>query len=148
LMRVAALREIGGYSADFWLDFSDIYVFQAMFRKGRRLYVAGDLVLQHSVTNMNFDKDMAPERYRNFLAAEGAYVDLFSPAPERAVHLLRLLARTIRQRRRHQKKIFSKMTWEYFCRRLFDSRAKRIQSWRKQLAQRDIPVMKDGQVVG
>ena len=30
LMRVAALREIGGYSDDFWLDLSDVYVFQAL----------------------------------------------------------------------------------------------------------------------
>jgi GT2 family glycosyltransferase len=148
LMRVAALREIGGYSDDFWLDLSDIYVFQAMYRKGKYLYIAGDLALQHSITSMDFDNDMAPERYRNFLAAETAYVDLYSSAPERAAHLIRLLARTLRQRRRHRSRVFSKMTLEFFWRRLFDSRAKRIQSWRKQLLLRDIPVIEEGQVVG
>jgi GT2 family glycosyltransferase len=148
LMRVAALREIGGYSDDFWLDLSDVYVFQAMYRKGRYLYIAGDLTLQHSITSMDFDNDMAPERYRNFLAAESAYVDLYSSAPERAAHLIRLLARTLRQRRRHRNRAFSQMTFEYFCRRLVDSRAKRIQSWREQLLRRDIPVIEEGQVVG
>ena len=148
LMRVAALREIGGYSDDFWLDLSDVYVFQAMYRKGRYLYIAGDLTLQHSITSMDFDNDMAPERYRNFLAAESAYVDLYSSAPERAAHLIRLLARTLRQRRRHRNRAFSQMTFEYFCRRLLDSRAKRIQSWREQLLRRDIPVIEEGQVVG
>jgi GT2 family glycosyltransferase len=148
LMRVAALREIGGYSDDFWLDLSDVYVFQAMYRKGRYLYIAGDLTLQHSITSMNFDKDMAPERYRNFLAAESAYVDLYSSAPERAVHVLRLLGRALLQRRRHRNRVFSKMTLEYFCRRLFDTRAKRIRSWREQLVRRDIPVIEDGRVVG
>ena len=77
LMRVASLRKIGGYSGEFWLDLSDIYVFRAMYDNGCHLYVAGDLVLDHSVTNMNFDHDMAPARYLNFLAAEGAYVDLY-----------------------------------------------------------------------
>jgi GT2 family glycosyltransferase len=148
LMRVAALREIGGYSNDFWLDLSDVYVFQAMYRRGRYLYIAGDLTLQHSITSMDFDKDMAPERYRNFLAAESAYVDIYSSAPERAFHLIRLLARTLRQRRRHQNKAFSEMTFEYFCDRLFDTRAKRIRSWRKQLLMRDIPVIEDGNVIG
>jgi GT2 family glycosyltransferase len=148
LMRVAALREIGGYSDDFWLDLSDVYVFQAMYRKGRYLYVAGDLALQHSITSMDFDNDMTPERYRNFLAAESAYVDLFSSAPERAAHLIRLLARTLRQRRRHRNRVFSELTLEYFYHRLFDTRAKRIQSWRKQLLLRDIPVIEHGQVVG
>lgn len=148
LMRVAALREIGGYSDDFWLDLSDIYVFQAMHGKGRYLYIAGDLALQHSITSMDFDNDMAPERYRNFLAAESAYIDLFSSPPERAAHLIRLLARTLRQRRRHRNRVFSELTLEYFYRRLFDTRAKRIQSWRKQLLLRDIPVIEHGQVVG
>jgi GT2 family glycosyltransferase len=148
LMRVSALREIGGYSDDFWLDLSDVYVFQAMFRKGRYLYLAGDLSLQHSITSMDFDNDMAPERYRNFLAAESAYVDLYSSAPERAFHLIRLLARTLRQRRRHRNRVFSDMTFEYLYRRLLDTRAKRIRSWRQQLLLRDIPVIEDGQVVG
>jgi GT2 family glycosyltransferase len=148
LMRVSALREIGGYSDDFWLDLSDVYVFQAMFRKGRYMYVAGDLTLQHLITSMDFDNDMTPERYRNFLAAESAFVDLFSSAPERAAHVIRLLARTLRQRRRHRNRVFSEITLEYFYRRLFDTRATRIQSWRKQLLLRDIPVIEDGQVVG
>jgi GT2 family glycosyltransferase len=148
LMRVAALREIGGYSDDFWLDLSDVYVFQAMYRRGKYLYIAGDLTLQHSITSMDFDRDMAPERYRNFLAAESAYVDLYSSAPERAAHLIRLLARTLRQRRRHRNRVFSQMTFEYFCRRLFDTRAKRIRSWREQLLKRDIPTVEGGQVVG
>jgi GT2 family glycosyltransferase len=148
LMRVEALREIGGYSDEFWLDLSDIYVFQAMYRKGRYLYIAGDLTLQHSITTMDYDNDMAPERYRNFLAAESAYVDLYSSAPERAVHLIRLLARTLRQRRRHRNKIFAKITFEYFCRRLLDSRATRIRGWRKQLLLRDIPAIDEGRVVG
>jgi GT2 family glycosyltransferase len=148
LMRVVALREIGGYSDDFWLDLSDVYVFQAMYRKGRYLFIAGDLTIQHSITSMDFDKDMAPERYRNFLAAESAYVDLYSSAPERAFHLIRLLARTLRQRHSHRNMVFSKMTFEYFCRRLFDTRAKRIRSWREQLVRRDIPVIEDGRVVG
>jgi GT2 family glycosyltransferase len=148
LMRVTALREIGGYSDDFWLDLSDVYVFQAMYRKGRYIYIAGDLTLNHSITSMDFDKDMAPERYRNFLAAESAYVDLYSSAPERAFHLIRLMARTLRQRRRHRNRAFADMTLEYLCRRLFDTRATRIRSWRKQLLLRDIPVVEEGQVVG
>jgi GT2 family glycosyltransferase len=148
LMRVEALREIGGYSDDFWLDLSDVYVFQAMYQKGKHIYVAGDLTLQHSLTSTNFDHDMAPERYRNFLSAESAFVDLYSSAPERAVHLLRLLGRTLRQRRRYQNKIFSRMTFEYFRRRLFHTRARRIRTWREQLVRRDLPIVEEGRVVG
>jgi GT2 family glycosyltransferase len=148
LMRVAALREIGGYSEEFWLDLSDVYAFQAMYQKGRRMFVAGDLQLQHSIAALDFDREMTPHRYRNFLAAESAYVDLYSSPVERGCHLLRLLVRTIRQYMRYENKVFAKVCWEYFCRRLLDSKAKRIGGWRKQLAQRDIPIVEDGRVVG
>ena len=91
LMRVAALREIGGYSEEFWLDLSDVYAFQAMYRKGRYMFIAGDLHLQHSIAASDFDKEISPQRYRNFLAAESAYVDLYSSPLEQVCHLLRLL---------------------------------------------------------
>ena len=65
---------------------------------------------------------MSPQRYRNFLAAESAYVDLYTSPLEQACHLLRLLARTVRQYRRYQNKTFAKICWEYFGRRLFHNR--------------------------
>ena len=46
-MRVAALREVGGYSDEFWLDLSDVYVFQAFHRRGKYMYIAGDLRVEH-----------------------------------------------------------------------------------------------------
>ncbi len=148
LMRVAALREIGGYSEDFWLDLSDVYAFQTMFKKGRYMFVARDLELQHSIAAMDFDKDMTPERYRNFLAAESAYVDMYSSLLERIFHLVRLFIRTVRQYQRYQNKTFARICWEYFCRRLFHNRRKRISGWREQLAQRDIPIIEHGRVIG
>jgi hypothetical protein len=30
-------------------------VFQAMYRKGRYIFIAGGLTLQHSITSMDFD---------------------------------------------------------------------------------------------
>jgi GT2 family glycosyltransferase len=148
LMRVAALREAGGYSEEFWLDLSDVYVFQALHRKGRFMYVADDLRVEHSVASMDFDKEMSPERYRNFLAAESAYVDLFLSAPERSFQLVRLFLRTVIQYLRYKNKTFSKIVWEYFLQRLFRTRAVRLRNWRDQLRKRDIPAIANGQIVG
>jgi GT2 family glycosyltransferase len=147
LMRVAALREVGGYSEEFWLDLSDVYVFRALHRNGKYMYIAGDLRLQHSIASMDFDKEMSPERYRNFIAAESAYVDLYSSPLERPAQLLRLLVRTVRQYRRYQNKVFSTISCEYFLQRLFRSRAGRLKRWREQLRKRDIPAMANGQIV-
>ena len=147
LLRVAALREIGGYSEEFWLDLSDVYAFQAMYWKGRYIYVAGDLVLQHSLSGMDYDREMTSERYRNFLAAESAYVDLYSSPIERAAQLFRLLVRTFRQYRRYKNKAFAGLAWEYFLQRLCRRRSARLRSWRQQLEKRDLPVMLEGEVV-
>jgi GT2 family glycosyltransferase len=148
LMRVSALREVGGYSDEFWLDLSDVYVFQAFHRRGKSMYVAGDLRVEHSIASMDFDKEMSSERYRNFLAAESAYVDLFLSPFERASQLLRLFVRTLRQYRRYENKIFSKIAWEYFLQRLFLTKAGRLQRWRQQLKKRDIPAIANGQTIG
>jgi GT2 family glycosyltransferase len=148
LLRVAALKEVGGYSDEFWLDLSDVYVFQALHRIGKHMYVACDLQVEHSIASMDFDKEMSPERYRNFLAAESAYIDLFLSPVERLAQLLRLFARTLRQYRRYENKIFSKIAWEYFLQRLFLTRARRLGRWRSQLRKRDIPAISDGQTIG
>jgi GT2 family glycosyltransferase len=147
LIRVAALRAIGGYSEEFWLDLSDVYAFQAMYRNGTYIYVASDLVLQHSLSGMDYDREMTCERYRNFLAAESAYVDLYSSPIEQAAQLFRLFVRIFRQYRRYENKAFALLAWEYFLQRLFNRRATRLKKWRQQLAQRDLPVMLEGQLV-
>jgi GT2 family glycosyltransferase len=148
LMRVAALREVGGYSDEFWLDLSDVYVFQGLHRRGKYMYIAGDLLVEHSIASMNYDKEMSPQRYKNFMAAESAYVDLFLPPLDRLSQLLRLSVRTVRQYRRYENKIFSKITWEYLLQRLFLTRARRLERWRQQLRERDIPAVVDGQMIG
>jgi GT2 family glycosyltransferase len=148
LMRVNALRDVGGYSDEFWLDLSDVYVFQAFHRQGKSMYIAGDLRVEHSIASMDFDKEMSSERYRNFLAAESAYVDLFLSPLERASQLLRLFVRTVRQYRRYENKTFSRIAWEYFLQRLFLTRAGRLQRWRQQLRKRDIPAIANGHTIG
>jgi GT2 family glycosyltransferase len=148
LMRVAALREIGGYSEEFWLDLSDVFVFQALHQKGKYMYIAENLRVEHSIASMDYDREMSPERYKNFMAAESAYVDLFLPPLERPSQLLRLSVRTVRQYRRYQNKIFSRITWAYLLQRLFLTRAARLDRWRKQLRERDIPAVVDGQMIG
>ena len=148
LMSVTALRDVGGYSEEFWLDLSDVYVFQELYRKGKFMYVAGELHVDHSIASMDFDREMSPERYRNFMAAESAYIDLFLPPVERSAQLFRLFMRTLRQYRRYENKIFSRIAWEYFLQRLFLTRAGRLERWRSQLRKRDIPAISDGHTVG
>ena len=148
VMRVSALRAIGGYSNLFWLDLSDVYVFTMLYRSGLKIYLAGDLDLHHSLATLDYNNNMSPERYRNFLAAENTYVELFKPSLSRFVFTLWLLARTARQYRRFRRKIFARLTFEAFCERVFTSRATRLKRWEDALSRRSIPALSSGKVVG
>ncbi len=140
LMRVAALREIGGYSEEFWLDLSDVYAFERMRERGRAMYVAGDLELDHSIAGLDFDREMVPERYRTFLMAESAYLELYRSRFENAFQTFRLLLRAVRQQRQYKRKTYAAITARCFLSRLFSPRAKQVQQWREYLLhQRAIP---------
>ena len=128
MMRVAALAAIGGYSLDFWLDYSDIYVFHRLKAAGKRLYFAADLRLQHSMTMLDYDGRMTVDRYGNFLCAEQAFFDLYKSASQNAVQVLRLFARIFRQRVYHNK-AFSRLTAVFLLRRLSTSKKTRLKQW-------------------
>lgn len=127
LMRVSALEAIGGYTPRFWLDYSDIYVFQRFYEHGLGVRIAGDLTLEHEVAMLDYDARMSPSRYATYLAAESDFLDLYRGWAERLMHLLRLAARVVRQRR-FADATFSRMTRQELSRRLRTRRRARLQS--------------------
>lgn len=139
MMRIDALRKIGGFNEDFWLDYSDAVVFHLLHEHGMQIYLAGDLVLQHKMTIIDFKDAMSPERYASLLAAEGAYWDKYRSVPEQALHTLRLIERAIRQKRRFDNSAFAKITFACFCKRLFLSKKHRLRWWKGQSLRRNMP---------
>jgi GT2 family glycosyltransferase len=129
LVRVSALEQIGGFSTDFWLDYSDMYVFHQFFLHGMQTWRAADAELQHDMTIMDYDRLMSPWRYRNFSAAEGAFNDLYKGRLENAVQTLRVFVRALRQRRKYRNPEFSRIAWAQFVYRLRVPRAQRIARW-------------------
>jgi GT2 family glycosyltransferase len=125
MLRVAALSAIGGYSSRFWLDYSDIYVFHRLHAAGYRVWIAAELRLQHEIAMLDYDNRMTPARYEIYLAAEGDFLDLYRGPAERALYLLRLAARVLRQRR-YASPAFSKMSLAALWQRLRMRRAQRL----------------------
>lgn len=136
LLRVSSLLQVGGYSDAFWLDYSDWYVFHQFYLHRLQVWHAADIELQHSMTVMDYDNLMTPWRYRNFIAAEGAFNDLYKSSFENSVQTLRLFVRTFKQRLRFKDAEFSRITWRYFLLRLFASRKARIARWQSVTAER------------
>jgi GT2 family glycosyltransferase len=139
LMRIDALEQIGGFNEDFWLDFSDVVAFHLLHLHGKQIYIAGDLLLKHKVAVLDFKKSMSPKRYLNFIAAEGAYWDVYGTVTERAFYTLRILERAVRQKRRFENSAYAKITLTYFFKRLFLCKKHRLRWWKLQSLQREIP---------
>jgi GT2 family glycosyltransferase len=141
LMRVSALRGIGGYSDLFWLDLSDQYVFHRLYQVANVMYVAADLTIQHSIANSDYDKAVSPERYISFLAAENLFLRMFHSRLSNAAHDVILVARAARQYRRFRNKEFARLTLCSLQQRLLLNHKRAKELWTRELSNRSIPLL-------
>ncbi|WP_158785762.1 glycosyltransferase [Granulicella sp. L46] len=149
VMRVSALRAVDGYSQEFWLDFSDIYIFHALYRHGKYMYIAGDVELSHSLASMNFDQEVGLERYRSFLAAENAYVVQYRSSLANLAQTFWLAGRVVRQYQRYNNKQFARITMNFLGQRIFWSKSSCLANWKDILRKgRSIPAIAEGKVIG
>lgn len=135
VLRVSALKQIGGYDPRFWLDASDHAIFHALASYGKRVYVAGNIVVEHDLSVVNRDLPISAERYENILVAEAAFWDLYKgwlASWERSGRLMGRLFRHLR----HWDLNLSKVTAKYLAMRLLRSRRYRLQVWKSGLADR------------
>ncbi len=89
LLRVEALRQVGGFPADFWLDYLDHAVFEELARKGFRIFVMQS-ALEQKLSHM--DVNQVPHwRHRNVLTAQTRYVRRYGSLLERTMYRLYLL---------------------------------------------------------
>jgi glycosyltransferase involved in cell wall biosynthesis len=138
LMRVASLKEIGGYNDDFWLDYADVVAFHLLYRQNKCLFVAGDLQLQHKLASNDYEGSMSTERYQNGVLAEGAFWDLYRSRLENIGLTARLLARSLKQYYCYSNKAFSKITMKTLHVRLFTSRNTRLRLWNQHCIARRV----------
>ena len=125
LLRVSALKSIGGYSPRFWLAFSDIEVFHRLHRHGFAVRIASHLALEHDMAMLDYDRRMTPARFATFLAAESDFMDMYRGPFERGIHLLRLGARVLHQRG-YADPAFSRLSMAALRERLTARRAARL----------------------
>lgn len=146
LFRVSALKQIGGFSLEFWLDYQDIYVYHMLHRIGKKVYIAGDIQVEHDLSVVSQRGSLNPTRYRNLLQAESAFHDLYAGNLSRLLLSGRLLGRSYRQWNRGESPEVRRMTWAALARRVFRSRAERIREWREDARRLFPPAqMADGQ---
>jgi hypothetical protein len=104
-------------------------VFSKLHEYGKRVYVAGDIQVEHEFSMKDMQRRMSPERYRNALFAETAFWDLRMSRAAGWERTLRLALRMVKQWWREDSADLRRITWHALTRRLFTSRQKRIEEW-------------------
>ena len=92
-LKVDSVAKIGGFPAEYWLDYLDHIVFHKLQAAGGRVFVL-DARLQHSLSMQYLEAEVSIDRYVNVLAAEWRYVRDTSSLKGRLVHRTRLLKRS------------------------------------------------------
>ena len=136
MLNVAALQQAGGYDPRFWLDDSDAMIFSRLHEHGKRVYVAGNVQVEHEFSMKDLQSRMSPARYRNALLAETAFWDLRMNRAAGWERTLRLAVRLMKQRWRSDSTELCRITRDGLMRRLFTSRRRRIDEWMRATADR------------
>jgi GT2 family glycosyltransferase len=88
-LRVSAVRSIGAFPEEFWLDYLDHTVFHTLFVRGYRIYVM-NASLEHHQSDADL-KDVSAARHRNVLKAQALYVKRTGNFVDRLLYRIWLL---------------------------------------------------------
>jgi len=129
MLRVSAIEQVGGYDPRFWLDDSDAMIFSRLHEHGKRVYVSGDIQVEHEFSMKDMQQRMSSPRYENALLAETAFWDLRMNHAAGWERTLRLMLRMAKQRLRGDSAELRSITRQALIRRLFMSKRRRIEEW-------------------
>lgn len=94
LLRISAVRELGGFNPEFWLDYLDHWLFNRLHRAGFLVYVL-DAELQHELSVKSM-AGMQVARYKNILLAEGQFYRCCKSPAESLIYGFRLFVRAVK----------------------------------------------------
>ena len=126
ILRVASVRQVGGYDPRFPLGDSDVALYHAFDRAGLRVATAADLLVDHQLSILDRANRISPERYHAMLRDEGLFWDLHMPAAARAERLFRLAGRYAKGLLHREPAAFQQITAAELRYRTLTLRRKRI----------------------
>lgn len=135
MIRVDALLQAGGYDPMYWLDCSDMAIFNRLHRLGKQMLVVGDLEVQHELSLKDLQSRVSPLRYRNMLLAESAFWDAEMPLCAELERTGRLAMRLLRQIHHRDDRALSLLTLRFLLIRLFRSARHRRELFREAIQQ-------------
>jgi GT2 family glycosyltransferase len=146
VLRVSALEAMGGYDLRFWLDYSDAVMYRRLQKCGYRIFVAGNIDVEHELSVLKMKERVSVERYEDILGAESAFWDEYMGRVALPALMLRFAYRMLYKFGRTGGTFpFFLVTIRFALRRIFYSRSRRLQLWQesvqKKLATLDRPTL-------
>ena len=135
-LRVDALREVGGYNRLFWLDNSDAYMYRQLYLHGKRVFVAGNIQVEHEFSLFNVSERVSLARYQNIVEAGCAFWDLELGTFAGFYHTAALAYRVYKHWKRGDDPEIRRATLNILKRRIFQSRKRRIVEWKTNMENR------------
>jgi GT2 family glycosyltransferase len=130
-IKVSALKGVGGYDPRFNLDFSDLAIYHRLHCHGLRVFVAGNIYVEHEVSGYDLKNRSTPGRYEDFCRAEETAYDEWVGGVARVLLAVRIFHRLVYRLWRNNGSLpYFKICLRFFCRRLFYSRNYRIENWK------------------
>jgi len=137
-IRVSALKAVRGYDERYNLWFSDIVMYNRLHAHDFRIFVAGNIHVDHEMSGFDLKSRSTPGRYEDILRAEEAFYDQYIGWLGGVVLLLKLLFRLVyRLRSTGGGWPHFKIAFRFLCRRVFYSRSHRMESWKLAVEQRE-----------
>lgn len=130
VLRVSALKSIGGYDLRYGLDQSDIVMYHHLHCNNFRVFVAGNIRVNHELSHLDLENRCSLRRYESILFAEEAFCDEYLGIEESVLLALKIFYRmAYRVWRTGGSYPYAKICLKYLCRRLLYSRKKRMKDW-------------------
>ena len=135
-LRVSALREIGGYDPLFWLDYCDAYMYRQLHLRGKQVFVAGNIQVEHQFSLFNIKQRVTVDRYQNVVDAGCAFWDLEFGTLAGLYHTATLVYRLYKHWRRGDDPEIRRVTLRTLKARIFQPRKRRIAQWKAAMQDR------------
>ena len=135
-IRVSALKAIGGYNPDYYLNYSDIEMYHRLQCNNFRIFFAGNIQVAHESSGFNLTERSTPLAYEDAVLSEVEFFDEYLGSVERLVLLVKLFCRPVYRVWRQGGSVpFLKIALKCLCKRLFYSRKQRMASWKQRVRQ-------------
>jgi glycosyltransferase involved in cell wall biosynthesis len=135
-LRISAIREAGGYSPLFWLDYCDAFIYNRLHAAGKKIYVAGNIQVEHEFSMFDIKERVTVDRYRNIVNAGCAFWDTEQGTLAGLYHTASLVYRLYKHWTRGDDPEFRRITWDMLKKRVTQSRSRRIEQWTAEMGNR------------